>query len=549
MAFLDFLPDFSTLPFAATFALGFFILLSLGRILMNKRRSSNLPPAVPGSLPLIGNLHQLKAKKPHQTFANWAKIYGPIFTIKTGISTVVVLNSTELAKEAMVTRYSSISTRKLSKALTLLTSDKSMVAMSDYTEFHKMVKRYILTSVLGANAQKRKRGYRDTMIENVSNRLHAEVKDNPLRTVNLREMFQTELFRVALKQALGKDIGDSIYVEELGTMLSKREIFNVLVVDPMMGAIEVDWRDFFPYLSWVPNKNWEMKIQRMVNRRSAVMKALIQEQKKRIASGEKIDCYLDFLLSEGKMLTEEQLTMLVWEAIIETSDTTLVTTEWAIYELAKNPKNQDRLYHEIKEVCGLQKITEEHLSQLPYLNAVFHETLRKHSPVPVIPLRYAHEDTQLGGYHIPAGSQIAINIYGCNNDKNEWDEPGEWKPERFLILKNDSMDLFKTMAFGGGKRVCAGALQAMLMSCTSIGRFIQEFQWRLKEGEEENVDTVQLTTHKLKPMEAFITPRDIECMPALLEEGGRLKRSESCEGKAYMHLPVRTFTHGRAWDI
>lgn len=92
-------------------------------------------------------------------------------------------------------------------------------------------------------------------------------------------------------------------------------------------------------------------------------------------------------------------------------------------------------------------------------------------------------------------------------DRKEWPEPEKWKPERFLEGKKD-MDLFKTMAFGGGKRVCAGALQAMLISCTSIGRLVQEFQWRLDEGEEENVDTVQLTTHKLHPMKAIIATRE-----------------------------------------
>lgn len=55
--------------------------------------------------------------------------------------------------QAMVTRFSSISTRKLSKALKILTADKCMVATSDYNEFHKTVKRHILTNVLGANAQ------------------------------------------------------------------------------------------------------------------------------------------------------------------------------------------------------------------------------------------------------------------------------------------------------------------------------------------------------------------------------------------------------------
>lgn len=52
-----------------------------------------------------------------------------------------------------MTRYPSISSRKLSSALTVLTSNKCMVAMSDYNDFHKTVKKLILTNVLGANAQ------------------------------------------------------------------------------------------------------------------------------------------------------------------------------------------------------------------------------------------------------------------------------------------------------------------------------------------------------------------------------------------------------------
>ncbi|RWV88768.1 hypothetical protein BHE74_00051448 [Ensete ventricosum] len=260
--------------------------------------------------------------------------------------------------QAMVTKFSSISTRKLSRALMLLTSNKSMVAMSDYGDFHRMVKRYVLTSLLGANAQlkctrilygigyqKHNRGYRDTMIRNVLNILHSEVKSDPSRAIEFRTPFQAEIFRLSLKQvsimllflqALGQDV-ESIFVEELGKEMTKKEIFNILVVDPMMGAIKVDWRDFFPYLSWIPNRSFETKIQGMVTRKMAVTRALIMEQKKRRERGEEINCYLDFLLSENT-LTEEQLTTLVWEAIIEASDTTVVTTEWAMFELAKNPE-------------------------------------------------------------------------------------------------------------------------------------------------------------------------------------------------------------------
>lgn len=48
---------------------------------------------------MIGNLLQLKEKKPHKTFTKWAETYGPIYSIKTGVNKMVVLNSNEVAKE------------------------------------------------------------------------------------------------------------------------------------------------------------------------------------------------------------------------------------------------------------------------------------------------------------------------------------------------------------------------------------------------------------------------------------------------------------------
>jgi len=53
---------------------------------------------VPG-LPLVGNLLQLKEKKPYKTFTNWAEIYGPIYSIQLGSSHAIVLNNSEVAKE------------------------------------------------------------------------------------------------------------------------------------------------------------------------------------------------------------------------------------------------------------------------------------------------------------------------------------------------------------------------------------------------------------------------------------------------------------------
>lgn len=59
---------------------------------------------VPG-LPLVGNLLQLKEKKPHKTFTKWAEIYGPVYSIRTGSNTLVVLNSNDVVKEVVASFF------------------------------------------------------------------------------------------------------------------------------------------------------------------------------------------------------------------------------------------------------------------------------------------------------------------------------------------------------------------------------------------------------------------------------------------------------------
>ena len=102
---------------------------------------------------------------------------------------------------------------------------------------------------------------------------------------------------------------------------------------------------------------------------------------------------------------------------------------------------------------------------------------------------------------------MVINLYGCNMNKKEWESPEEWVPERFTGGRLEVADMYKTMAFGAGRRVCAGSLQATHIACTAVARFVQEFRWRLREGDEENVDTAQVTAYKLHPLHVHLTPR------------------------------------------
>jgi ent-kaurene oxidase len=85
----------------------------------------------------------------------------------------------------------------------------------------------------------------------------------------------------------------SVYVEEFGRTIWKEKIYQTTVADLMMCALAVDWRDFFPYFRWISNRSFETKVSTTEARRTAVIRALVNQQKKRIARGEVRNIYFD----------------------------------------------------------------------------------------------------------------------------------------------------------------------------------------------------------------------------------------------------------------
>ncbi|KAL8238039.1 hypothetical protein R6Q59_019120, partial [Mikania micrantha] len=91
-------------------------------------------------------------KKPYKKFNKWAETYGLIYSIKTEATSMLAINSNEITKEDFVTRFNSISTRKLAKELNIFIADKTTVAMNEYDDYHKTVKHNIHSSFLGPAA-------------------------------------------------------------------------------------------------------------------------------------------------------------------------------------------------------------------------------------------------------------------------------------------------------------------------------------------------------------------------------------------------------------
>ncbi|CAG8724796.1 11363_t:CDS:2, partial [Racocetra fulgida] len=71
----------------------------------------------------------------------------------------------------------------------------------------------------------------------------------------------------------------------------------------------------------------------------------------------------------------------------------------------------------------------EHHASLKYLNMIIRENLRLYPPVPSLTLRVLTEDLKYNNFLIPAGTPIALFLYGIQNSPKLWENPNEFLPE------------------------------------------------------------------------------------------------------------------------
>ena len=95
---------------------------------------------------------------------------------------------------------------------------------------------------------------------------------------------------------------------------------------------------------------------------------------------------------------------------------------------------------------------------MPYTEAIIMEVLRLSSLAPIGIFHGALADTEFHGFTIPKGSMIMANHYSVHKNPKYWNDPEEFKPERFLSQDGQTVQRQQEafMPFSVGKRVCPG---------------------------------------------------------------------------------------------
>lgn len=159
------------------------------------------------------------------------------------------------------------------------------------------------------------------------------------------------------------------------------------------------------------------------------------------------------------------------------------TTVWAVLALtlillAQHPKVMDELAEELDRELGGRPPSYEEIHRLDVLDRVIKETLRIVAPGIMTP-RFAKEDTTLGGYDIPRGSEVIFSTYITQRDPEIFPEPKKFIPDRWKEIKPSP---FEYLPFGYGPHKCLGASFGAMQLRLMLPIIVQKYRLAMVPG-------------------------------------------------------------------
>jgi len=223
--------------------------------------------------------------------------------------------------------------------------------------------------------------------------------------------------------------------------------------------------------------------------------------RERRSSSQPREDLLDMLLrvrdADGNPMSGEQLRDEVMTLFLAGHETTAIALSWGCYLITQNPQVERKLAEELRAVLGDRLPTPEDLPRLRYTEMVLKETMRLYPAVWGIG-RKAVKECELGGYRVPAGSNIFILQWRTQRDPRFFSDPERFDPERWREdpVRSGKVPRFAYFPFGGGPRACVGASFAM-MEATLLLAMIQQ-KYHLEVAPEHPIEIFASVTLRPK---------------------------------------------------
>ena len=168
----------------------------------------------------------------------------------------------------------------------------------------------------------------------------------------------------------------------------------------------------------------------------------------------------------------------------------------------RNPSKLEAIRHEVSAVLKTEpndknsKLNTEVFrpSSMPYVMAVFYETLRLYPPVPFEMKQCERATTMPDGTFLPTETILIWCTWAMNRSRLIWGEDADiFMPERWLENGNLIFkSAFEYPVFNGGPRTCLGKKMAELVAVQVIATLVFKFDFKAV-GDRERISKNSLT--------------------------------------------------------
>lgn len=303
--------------------------------------------------------------------------------------------------------------------------------------------------------------------------------------VNLSDTFTQVTNHVVCRSAFGRKCSEDEKGRKFMSLLTEMlELLGTLCIG-----------EFVPWLWWIGHVNgFDARVDKVSKHLDELLEDVIKERETAADEHDtSVQNFVDILVeayqnnTAGVSIDRDSVKAILLDVFAAGTDTTSTVLEWGMSELLQHPTTMKKLQNEVRRIVeGDRDITYDDLEQMHYLKAVIKETLRLHTPIPLLVPRMARQDIKVMGYDILAGTIVMTNAWAIGRDPAVWEEPEKFKPDRFL---NSSVDFrgfdFELIPFGAGRRGCPAISYAVAVNELVLANLVHKFEWKLcVEGEK-----------------------------------------------------------------
>lgn len=427
-------------------------------------------PSGPSGLPLVGNTYQFAADR-LSFYEEIAHEYGPIARYKIGGREFYQLSDPKLVEQVLV--HDNKKFRKGEQYQQLLGPLLGNGLLLSEGEFWRQ-QRHQMQPAFHPEALA---GYAPEMVE-YTRRLLREWCDGEVRDIHA-DMMQLTV-EIAAKALFNIDVRD--YESDIADALE-------VVMNRSEKRLErpIDIPDRVP----TPGNR---RYQHALSALDSIAEEIIEAHD---ISGDNVVSRLLQAKTQTDTFDDEQIKDEVVTLLLAGHETTALALTYTLYLLATNPKQADRLRAELDEELSGDAPLKDDIENLPYTKRTIREGMRMYPPTQGI-AREVVEPVNIGGYEFSKGTTVSIQQWVLHRDSRFYEDPEEFRPERWSQEFRDSLPRFAYFPFGGGPRRCIGenfAKQEARLALATIAK-----NWEFEAVTEELSFSPSLTLRPDHPV-------------------------------------------------